>query len=120
VYSGAQTTASHQGDHAGAYQHVQESIMQSRDEYIKNIKSSIDKLNANMKVLEDRTEDAQKDARKTYEEQLVKMRAQSKLAIAKLDEMQTAGADTWENMVAEIEKIRDAFVHSFRYFKSQV
>lgn len=94
--------------------------MKSRDAYVKQMKSSLDKLNANMKVLEDRAEGAKKDARKQYEEQLAKMRAQSKSAIAKLDELQAAGADTWENMVTEVEKIRDAFVHSFRYFKSQI
>ncbi len=94
--------------------------MRNRDEYVKDMKSTIDKLNANMKVLEDRAEGAKKDARKQYEAQLEKMRAQSKSAIAKLDEMQSAGVDTWEGMVTEIEKIRDAFVHSFRYFKSQI
>ena len=94
--------------------------MRNRDEYVKDMKSTIDKLNANMKVLEDRAEGAKKDARKQYQAQLEKMRAQSKSAIAKLDEMQSAGVDTWEGMVTEIEKIRDAFVHSFRYFKSQI
>ena len=94
--------------------------MRNRDEYVTDMKSTIDKLNANMKVLEDRAESAKKDARKQYEAQLEKMRAQSKSAIAKLDEMQSAGVDTWEGMVTEIEKIRDAFVHAFRYFTSQI
>jgi len=31
-----------------------------------------------------------------------------------------AGEDSWDKMVAETEKVRDAFIHSFSYFKSQV
>ncbi len=51
---------------------------------------------------------------------MAKLRQQSQLALAKLDELRTAGEDTWETMVAEMEKIRDAFTHSFHYFKSQL
>ena len=38
----------------------------------------------------------------------------------KLDELKAAGEDSWDALVAEMEKIRDAFVHSFKYFKSQI
>jgi hypothetical protein len=34
--------------------------------------------------------------------------------------MKTASEETWETMVTEMEKVRDAFTHSFHYFKSQV
>jgi len=37
-----------------------------------------------------------------------------------LDELKAATAETWESLVAETEKVRDAFVHSFNYFKSQL
>jgi hypothetical protein len=48
-----------------------------------------------------------------------KLRAQSRLAINKLDELIAAGESSWESMVAETEKVRDAFASSFHYFKSQ-
>ena len=48
------------------------------------------------------------------------LRAQSVHAKAKMDELKSAGEDRWDAMVAEMEKVRDAFVHSFSYFKSQV
>ena len=51
---------------------------------------------------------------------MAKLQKQSDLAKAKLEEMQTASEDAWDTMVAEMEKVRDAFVHSFHYFKSQV
>ena len=60
------------------------------------------------------------DARAKYKEQIDDLRKQSKVAIAKLDEMKTAGEETWESMVDEMEKVRDAFKHSFNYFKSQL
>ena len=58
--------------------------MRVRDECVKGMKSTIDQLNPNMKVIEDRAESTKKDPRKQCEEQLVKMRVQSKSAIAKL------------------------------------
>ena len=37
----------------------------------------------------------------------------------KLDELKSASEDKWDALVAEMDKIRDAFVHSFHYFKSR-
>jgi len=37
-----------------------------------------------------------------------------------MEELTAAGEDRWDAMVTEMEKVRDAFVHSFSYFKSQV
>jgi hypothetical protein len=63
---------------------------------------------------------AQADARDKYHEEMAKLRAQFKLAAGKLDEMRLAGEENWEKMNTEMEKVRDAFTHSFRYFKSQI
>jgi len=92
----------------------------NRDAYVEKMKEHIDNLNENMKALEAKAEEAQKDVREKYDAQMLKLHAQSKLAVAKLEEMKAAGAVTWETMVAEMEKVRDAFVHSFSYFKSQL
>ena len=48
------------------------------------------------------------------------LREKSQLAAAKLEEMRVAGEGTWEKMTAEMDKLRDAFTHSFHYFKSQL
>ena len=55
-----------------------------------------------------------------YAEQMDKVREQSKLASAKLDEMTAAAESSWHKMVADMEKLRNAFTSSFHYFKSQV
>lgn len=39
---------------------------------------------------------------------------------AQLDELKASSEDTWKAMATEMDKVREAFVHSFHYFKSQV
>ena len=94
--------------------------MSKRDVYIANIKLQLDELNLKMSKVEAKALEAKEDARAKYKEQIEDLRKQSKVAVAKLDEMKTAGEETWESMVDEMEKVRDAFKHSFNYFKSQL
>lgn len=94
--------------------------MSKRDAYIAKMKLQLDELNSKMNDLEARAQEAKADVRDKYREEMQKLRHQSKLAVAKLDEIKAAGESTWEAMVAEMEKIRDAFTHSFHYFKSQI
>ena len=88
--------------------------------YIEKMKTQLDELNASMNKLDAKTQEAKADARDMYQEEMGKLRQQSKLAVAKLDEIKLAGEESWETMVTEMEKVRDAFTHSFHYFKSQV
>ena len=94
--------------------------MSKRVVYIEKMKKQLDELNAKMDKLETKTQDAKIDARARYKEELGKLRKQSKRAVAKLEEIQLVGEDKWEGMVTEMEKVRDAFKHSFNYFKSQL
>ena len=94
--------------------------MSNRDIYVAKMKLQLDELNAQMGKAEARAKEAREDVRDKYKEEMAKLHAQSQLAVAKLEELQTAGESTWDAMVAEMEKIRDAFTHSFSYFKSQV
>jgi peptidoglycan hydrolase CwlO-like protein len=88
--------------------------------YIEKMKSQLDELNANMNKLQAKAEEAKDDARDMYKAEMAKLQDQSKLAVAKLGEMKTASEETWETMVTDMEKVRDAFTHSFHYFKSQI
>ena len=94
--------------------------MSKRDEYTAKLKNQLDELNANMDALEAKAAEAKADVRDAYKAEMTKMRHQSKLAVSKYEELKDAGEESWDKMVAETEKIRDAFVHSFNYFKSQV
>ena len=94
--------------------------MTKRDEYVAKLKLQLDELDAKMDKIEAKAKDAKEDVREKYQEEMVKLRTQSKLAKAKMAELKAAGEDKWEALVAETEKVRDAFVHSFNYFKSQL
>jgi len=94
--------------------------MTTRETYIAKMKLQLDELNLQMDKLEAKAQEAREDVRDKYRAEMVKVHAQSQLAMAKLEELQASGESSWDAMVAEAEKIRQAFVHSFSYFKSQV
>lgn len=94
--------------------------MTTRDVYITKMKLQLDELNDQMAKVEARAHEAREDLRDNYKAETAKLHHQSELAKAKLVEMQASTESAWDNMVAEMDKVRDAFVHSFRYFKSQI
>ncbi len=94
--------------------------MKTKETYIAKMKLQLDELEVKMNALETKAADAKEAAHDKYVEEMAKLRAQSKLAKTKFDALADAGEDKWENMVAEMEKVRDAFSHSFNYFKSQL
>ncbi|MCW2311632.1 sll1863 family stress response protein [Rhodoferax antarcticus] len=94
--------------------------MSTRDVYINKMKLQLDDLNLQMAKLEVRAQEAREDVRDTYKAEMAKLHKQSEIAKAKLADMQASTESAWDSMVAEMDKVRDAFVHSFSYFKSQV
>lgn len=94
--------------------------MSTKDAYIAKMKLQLDQLNVKMSELEAAAKEAKADVRDSYRKEMSKLRHQSRQAMAKLEEIKLAGEASWEALVAEMEKIRDAFVHSFHYFKSQI
>lgn len=94
--------------------------MTTRDDYVQKMKAQLDDLNAKADELAAKAKDARQEVRAKYREEVAAMRHQSKVAADKLDDLRAAGDDRWDAMTAEMDKLRDAFVHSFRYFKSQV
>ena len=94
--------------------------MTKRDEYTAKMKLQLDELNTKLDELEAKAQEAKEDARDKYKAEMAKLHHQSTLAVAKLEELKAAGEDSWDKMVAGMEKIRDAFIHSFSYFKSQI
>ncbi len=94
--------------------------MTQKSIYIEKMKAQLDELNANMNKVQAKAHEAKEDARDMYKAEMLRLQEQSKAAVAKLEEIKTASEETWETMVAEMEKVRDAFKHSFHYFKSQL
>jgi predicted nucleic acid-binding Zn-ribbon protein len=97
-----------------------QTTMTQKSAYIETMKAQLDTLNDNMNALQAKAEEAKDDVRDMYKAEMAKLQEQSNLAVAKLGEMKTASEESWDSMRTEMEKVRDAFVHSFHYFKSQV
>lgn len=87
--------------------------MTQRTAYIEKMELQLDKLNKKMEGLETTAREAKEEARQKYKDEMGKLRAQSKVAVAKLDELKQASVDSWESMVTDMEKMHDAFTHSF-------
>jgi predicted RNase H-like nuclease (RuvC/YqgF family) len=94
--------------------------MTKREEYIEKMKLQLDELDNKMDKLEAKATAAKEDVRAKYKEEITKLREQSKLAKGKLQEVKAASEDKWEAVVAEMDKVRNAVIHSFNYFKSQL
>jgi hypothetical protein len=62
--------------------------------------------------LETSAQEAKEEARQTYKDEMGKLRHQSKVAVAKLDQLKVASVDSWEELVTDMEKMHDAFTHS--------
>ncbi|WP_395011203.1 hypothetical protein [Undibacterium sp.] len=94
--------------------------MQNRSAYIEKMKQELDVLDVKLNELELAASNMQDDALVRYNLEVDKVRVQSALAKEKFSDLAASSESAWDNMVAETEKIRDAFVNSFRYFKSQI
>lgn len=94
--------------------------MTNREAYINKMKLQLDELDAKMAKLDAKAADAKDAAHEKYVEEMAKLRHQSTVTKAKFNDLMEAGEDKWDNVVAEMDKVRDAFVHSFNYFKSQL
>ena len=94
--------------------------MSKRNEYIAKMKLQLDELNATMSKLETKAQAAKEDARDVYRDEMRKLRHESKLAVAKFEELKASSEEGWDKMVTEMEKVSTAFQHSFHYFKSQI
>ncbi len=94
--------------------------MSKQDAYVEKMKLQLDALNLKMTEIEAKASEAGHEAKEKYDEEVAKLRIQSRLAVEKLDQVKAAAADSWHEMVAEMEKLRHAFTSSFAYFKSQI
>jgi predicted nucleic acid-binding Zn-ribbon protein len=90
-----------------------------REDYVTKVKLQIDELNASVDVLEARMHEAKAEVRASYRAELAKLRHQSELVSTQLAQIKTSGEASWDKMVQDMDKVRDAFKHSLNYFKSQ-
>ena len=95
--------------------------MSNKDVYIAKMKLQLDELDAQMAILEARTDEAKEDTRtKCTRKKWPNCATSPSWPKASSTAMKSSTAEAWDATVAEMEKIRDAFTHSFSYFKSQL
>jgi hypothetical protein len=94
--------------------------MTTRTQYIDKMKNQLDHINASMDRLSEQAAGAQTTLRLNYHKDMAHLRQQASHARDKMDDLRTASEDGWDAMVMEMEKVRDAFVHSYRDFKSRI
>ena len=87
--------------------------MPQRDTYIELLELQLEELNKKMLSLEASAQETTEDARQKYKEEMSQLRQQSKVAVAKLDDLKAASVDSRGNLVTNMEKMNDAFKHSF-------
>lgn len=94
--------------------------MSKRDEFIANLKSQLDELNADLNSLEAKADAGRAQLGKAYDEQVASLRKTAAGLRRKIDELRAAGDEKWDVLVAEAEKVQKAAIRSFNYFKSQL
>lgn len=94
--------------------------MSTRDIYIQKMKLQLDELAITMDEIDVKAHKARNEIHEKYLAEMSALREQSQTALDKLNELKTSGEDSWKDMVANTEKVRDAFVKSFEHFKSQL
>jgi len=72
--------------------------MNTREEFVKNLKSKIDDWNKEIERLEARGELETEKAKLELKEKLVELKEKRQKATGKLDEIENASSDAWENL----------------------
>ncbi|MEO7852983.1 MAG: hypothetical protein ABIR94_12125 [Rubrivivax sp.] len=78
-------------------------------DYIARMKLELDRLNVRMNVLQAGASEAKAESHQKYNSEMSKLRHQSRLVLANLDEISTAGEEGWNERVAEVERLCGAF-----------
>jgi phage shock protein A len=94
--------------------------MTTRDEYVAKMKKQLDEVNEKLDQLAAKSERARTEVKTRYRSEMLDLRTQARRANDKLDEIKTAGENSWDSSVAEMEKISNALKHSYNYLRSQL
>lgn len=93
-------------------------MSQSRNEFIEKIKSGLDDLDQRIEELKQRGDKLEGEAKKEYENRLHDLREKRRESQRKLDEVQAAGEEKWQQLKDEAEHAWKSLGNSFNYFKS--
>lgn len=93
--------------------------MTSRDTYVAKMKLQLDELNDRLSEMEAKAKVTRAEVSAGYRAD-ERLHAQSREAVGKLEELRQAGEDSWESLVAEADRLRQAFSHAFSDFQTHM
>lgn len=95
--------------------------MNTRNEYVEQLKKNLDEWNANIAKWEEKAKVARTDMRIDYEMQLEALRKHREEATAKLKELQATGEEAWKDLSAGADAawaaMREAFDKATSHFQ---
>ena len=95
--------------------------MSTRNEYVEQLKQSLDKWNEDLSKWEAKAKVARTDLRIDYEMQLEELRKHREEATAKLKELQATSGDAWKELAAGADSawaaMREAFSKAATHFQ---
>ena len=89
-------------------------MSKQRDAYVEKCKAQLDQLNAKVDLLQANAKEAGADARIKYEQELDQIREKREATRSKLDELQSASEDAWQDVKAGFERSWNAFSESVK------
>lgn len=92
--------------------------MSTKDEYVAQMKAKIDEWNAEIDELEAKSRKAEAQVAQKYNQQVAALKAQRDDACRKIEEIQSATNDSWENLKAGAERVSADIAHTLRETKS--
>ena len=87
--------------------------MMQRATYIEKMEIQLDRLDRRMHNLETSAQKQTQGERQKLKNEIGKLHQQSEVASAKLAELKASTAETWESLATDMEKIYEAYAHSF-------
>lgn len=94
--------------------------MTLRETYVENVKLELDELNDQLHSFETKVTHARQDARQRYVADLARLRAHSRAAQAKWQELQASNEAAWHQHVTDMDHVREAFIHAFHEFRARL
>jgi uncharacterized coiled-coil DUF342 family protein len=82
---------------------IKEHQMVTKDEFVRKMHAKLDQWNAEIDALKAKSDAAEADARAEYHKQIEVLRSKRDAARGKLNELESAGENAWEDLKAGVE-----------------
>jgi uncharacterized coiled-coil DUF342 family protein len=92
--------------------------MSAKDEYVAQMKAKIDEWNAEIDELEAKARKSEAKVRQRYMEQVAALKAKRDDASRRIQDIQSASGDAWENLKGGVEKVSADIANTLKETKT--